>query len=136
MINICIHCGHHFTTPVNRYNKPYGEGDNSLPYFPNCGSENFEPAGHCIKCDDYFPLDSMIGSICRECVEKRMTRDTAYRYGNDRKAAVEINGFVAYSWKPQDVTDELFHACTTEDARAFCSDDIYDFSEWLEGQDD
>ena len=119
MINICIHCGHHFTTPVNRYNRPYSESDDSLPYCPNCGSEDFEPAGHCIKCDDYFPLDSMIGSICRDCVEKHMTRNNAFKYTWDRDLSAA----------------ELF-VDTDDEVKQFLSEDIYDFSEWLEGQDD
>lgn len=132
MSYICLHCGHHFDEPHNRYNRRWSDSDDSQSYCPNCGSEDFEEAGHCIKCGEFFPIDEMIGSICRGCVAKRMTRDNAYRYGNDRKAAVEVNGFVAYAWKPQDVTDELFHSCTTDDAIKFCSDDIYDFSDWLE----
>lgn len=133
MSYICLHCGYHFGEPKRDYDRGTGHYDEECP---NCGSEDFEEAGHCIKCDEDFPLDDMIGSICKGCVSKAMTRDNAYRYGNDRKTAVEVNGFVAYSWKPQDVTDELFHSCTLDDAIRFCSDDIYDFSEWLEGQDE
>lgn len=135
---ICIHCGHHFTDPVNRYNRRWSDSDDSEQLCPNCGSVDFEPAGRCIKCGEDFPLDDMIGSICRGCVEKRMTRDNAYRYGDARRIVPEdgINGFVYHAWKPREIAEELFHSCTPEDAKRYCSDDIYDFSEWLEGQEE
>ena len=125
MMYICIHCGHHFDEPHNRYNRRWSDSDDSEQYCPNCGREDIEEAGHCIKCGDYFPLDNtngapnyMIGSICKDCVEKRATLANAYQYGMDR-------GFDRH---------ELDGASDTK-VRHYCLDDIFDFSEWLEGQE-
>ncbi len=143
MTYICMRCGNHFEE-IDR--KHY---DNSTgvweEYCPNCGSEDFEEARHCIKCDEWFPIDDtnkpdnyMIGSICKDCLTKRMTVDNAFRYGNARKVVPEegLNSFIYHSWSRYNAENELVKSCTPEDARRFISDDLYDFSEWLEGQND
>ncbi len=129
MTYICIHCGHHFE---EHYDPATGTWEE---YCPNCGSEDFEEAGHCIKCDEFFPLDKMVGSICRDCLEKRMNDDTALAYGNDRKEAVELNGFLAYIFSASEI-DEILKANMPKGyARKYITDDIYDFSEWEENND-
>lgn len=136
MSYICMHCGNHFTEPNNRYNRRWSDSDESDQYCPNCGSVDFEEAGHCLRCGEFFPLDDMVGSICRGCVEKSMTVANAYRYGDRDTPEGTINAFVLYSWSPRRASEELLKSCTPEDARKFCGDDIYDFSEWLEGQEE
>ena len=120
---ICLHCGHAFTEPHNRYNRRWSDSDDSDATCPNCGSIDYEVAGHCIKCDEYKPLDKstgapnyMIGSICLDCVKKRMTKDNAFRYSWDRQMPVGR----------LDSDDEV---------RSYLSNDIYDYSEWLEAQE-
>lgn len=124
---ICLHCGHHFSCDeivAKYYDRATGTYDREE--CPACGSEDFEEAGHCLKCGDYFPVDDlnspenyMVGSICRCCVEKRMTLANAFAYALDREIDIrELDG------------------ATESDARKFCAEDIYDFSEWLEAQDD
>ena len=41
---ICLHCGHEFEQPSNRYNRRWSDSDDSEQYCPNCGSEDFEEA--------------------------------------------------------------------------------------------
>lgn len=135
-MNICLHCGHHFTEPNNRYNRRWSDSDDSEPICPNCGSEDFEEAGHCIKCGEYVPVDEMCGSICKTCIEKRMTVQNAYRYGWRNTPEDGINDFVNHSWSPRQASDELLKSCTPEDAKRYVSNDLYDFSEWLEGQEE
>ena len=116
-MNICLHCGHHFEKiKVKSYDSQTGWAEEVCP---NCGSEDFEEAGHCLKCGEYFPLGEMVGSICRECVEKRATLANAYAYA------------MAIDADPSEID-----GMTKSQARAFCLEDIYDFSEFLEGQDD
>ena len=123
---ICLHCGHHFDGDeivAKHYDRATGTWDSEE--CPNCGSEDFEEAGHCLKCGDYFPIDDlnspdnyMVGSICRCCVENGMTLANAFAYALDRGIDIrELDG------------------ATESDARKFCAEDIYDFSEWLEAQD-
>lgn len=146
---ICLHCGHHFDGDeivAKHYDRATGTWD--AEECPECGSEDFEEAGHCIKCDGYFPLDDsnnpenyMVGSICKDCVEKAQTFDNALKYGADRKTAVELNGFIAYAFSAAEIEEILANILEPEnehvpkDAANFCGDDVYDFSEWLEGQD-
>ena len=123
-VYICLHCGHDFEEIARRhYDTATGVWEE---YCPLCGSEDFEEAGHCLKCGDYFPIDKetgaenyMIGSICKDCVEKRVTRDNAFRFAWDYKIP----------------HDELFGA-TEDEAKAFCLEDEYAFSEWLEREED
>ena len=136
MSYICLHCGHHFNEPHNRYNRRWSDSDDSEATCPNCGSVDFEEAGHCIKCDEYFPLDQMVGSICKSCIEKRMTVPNAYRYGWKNTPEDGINDFVNHSWSPRQASEELLKSCTPEDARRYLSEDLYDFSEFLEGQEE
>lgn len=129
----CMHCGSEFEEP----NKTYDHGTGRYDYeCPCCASEDFEEAGKCIKCGEVFPLDDMIGSICRGCVEKRATVSNAYRWGWRHTPEGKLNDFVNYAWTPSLASEELLKHCTPEDARQYVSNDLYDFSEWLEGQDD
>lgn len=86
---------------------------------PVCGTHYFDEAFHCIKCGGYFTDEDMIGSICRDCVEQRATKANAYAYAMsiDHDPA-EVDGL-----------NEL-------QAKAYCLEDRYDFSEFLEGRDD
>lgn len=135
-MKICIHCGHHFSEPSNRYNKRWSDSDDSEQFCPNCGSPDFEDAGHCIKCGEFVPEDEMVGSICKACVMRAMTVENAYAYGQRNTPEDEINDFVVHAWTPRQASEELLKSCTPEDARRYISDDIYDFSEWLEGQEE
>ena len=137
---ICLHCGHHFENPVKyQYNKSVRMYDEDAAC-PNCGSEDFEQAGHCLKCGEDFSLDEMVGSVCKECVEKAQTFDNALKYGEVRKAAVELNGFIAYAFSASEINEILANILKLEnehghkDAVNYCGDDLYDFSEWLEGE--
>ncbi len=131
---ICMQCSSHFDHfKVRDYDSETGYETHVCP---SCGSEDFEEAGHCIKCGDYFPLEEMCGSICKTCIEKRMTVHNAYRYGWRNTPEDGINDFVNHSWSPRQASEELLKSCTPEDAKRYVSNDLYDFSEWLEGQEE
>lgn len=126
---VCLHCGHRFSNPVKyQYNKSVRMYDEDAAC-PNCGSEDFEQAGHCLKCGEDFPLDEMIGSVCKSCVEKAMTLDNACKYAEERN--IDIH----------ELLDAVGTLCnfalnlTNKAIADFCKNDIYDFSEWLEKED-
>lgn len=130
---ICIHCGHHFEEIDRKhYDRAAGVWEE---YCPNCGSEDFEEAVHCIKCDEFVPEDNMVGSICKGCLEKRINDEEALAYGNDRKEAVELNGFLAYIFSASEIEYILKANIPKGYARRYITDDIYDFSEWEENND-
>ena len=130
----CMHCGHDVEKPKITHNGGYWEEE--WAECPNCGSEDFEECGHCIKCGEFVPEDEMVGSICKACVMRAMTVKNAYAYGQRNTPEDEINDFVVHAWTPRQASEELLKSCTPEDARRYISDDLYDFSEWLEGQDE
>ena len=136
---ICLHCGHVFDGEeivAKYYDRATGTYDREE--CPNCGSEDFEEAAHCDECDEYFPCDEVIGHVCEKCLKKHINEDAVFKYGDARKQGVELNGFLAYVFEP----DEIEHILTehfkslwkdprTELVEDFCNDDIGDFSEWL-----
>lgn len=137
MIYLC-RCGEHFTedeVEYKNYDEETGVSEMVCPYCGR-GSIDIEEAGHCIKCGGYFPLNEMVGSICDECLAKRMTVENAYRYGERETPEGALNAFISWAWDMREASEELLKACTPEDARGYCKDDIYSFSEWLEGQND
>lgn len=109
--------GHHF----DRFKVESTDRDTGFEYqvCPVCGTDDFEEAYHCLKCDEYFTWENMIGSICRPCVIKRVTKTNAFRYAWDRM-----------------IDDSVLFSATDQEVSVFCLEDEYDFSEWLEGQDD
>ena len=119
---ICLHCGHHFDGDeivAKNYESETGTHDE---YCPNCGSEDFEEAGHCIKCGGYFPLDDsnspenyMVGSICLDCLKKSVNRANAIQYAIDRDFDAD---------EPADIREDRLER--------YCFEDIYDYSEWVE----
>lgn len=123
---ICLHCGHHFDGDeivAKYYDRATGTYDREE--CPNCGSEDFEEAGHCIKCFEYFPLDNtngaeeyMVGSICIGCLKKSVNRANAMKYALDSNLDVD---------EPAELAEDKLER--------YCFEDIYDYSEWLEGQD-
>ena len=120
---ICLHCGHHFDGDeivAKHYDRATGTWD--AEECPNCGSEDFCEAGHCIKCDGYFPLDDdnkpenyMVGSICLDCLKKSVNRANAIQYAIDRDLDAD---------EPADIREDRLER--------YCFEDIYDYSEWLE----
>lgn len=114
---ICKDCDRSFDDyEVKSYDRETGFEEQVCPF---CGSHYFDDAKHCVKCDEDVPLCEMVGSICRECVEKRATLANAYAYA----MAVDVD--------PTEID-----GMTKSQARAFCLEDIYDFASFLEGQDD
>ena len=119
---VCLHCGHDFDGDeivAKNYESETGTHDE---YCPNCGSEDFEEAGHCIKCDGYFPLDDsnspdnyMVGSICLDCLKKSVNRANAIQYAIDSDFDSD---------EPADIREDRLER--------YCFEDIYDYSEWLE----
>lgn len=140
-MNICLHCGHHFEEiKVKSYDSQTGWAEEVCP---NCGSEDFEEAGHCLKCGEYFPLGEMVGSICKDCFDTRVTFGNALRYGKARKESVEINGFLKWCFAADEIESillkslqECSHEWRQRMANEYCNDDKYDYSEFLEGEDE
>lgn len=134
---VCIHCGHEFDEPSNRYNTRWSDSDDSEPCCPNCGSPDIEEAEKCIECGAVKPEGETIFGFCEDCLDRAADDfDTVQAYGADRTEAVEINGLYAWAMSK----DEIELACLSwmmahrdpkKDARAFALDDKYDYAGWL-----
>lgn len=137
----CLKCGAVFEeTKVKSYDSQTGWYDERCPI---CESEYFDEVGHCLKCDEYFPLGEMVGSICKECFDKRVTFGNALRYGKARKESVEISGFLKWCFASDEIESVLLkclqecsHEWRQRMATEYCNDDKYDYSEFLEGCED
>ena len=139
MSYFCLHCGYRFDAPTNRYNQAVRKYDDD-GFCPNCGSEDFEEAAHCAICDDDYAEDQVVGRVCKSCLEKSMSVENAKKYGEDRKVAVELNGFLAWVFDGR-IEDILMKILPdVYDIKQlgidFCADDKYDFAEWLEEKHD
>lgn len=116
---ICIHCGHHFDEPHNRYNRRWSDSDDSQQYCPNCGSEDFEEAEKCVVCGEIVAENKIVGHVCRDCLKKYVTRENAMKYALDCDQDVD---------EPADLREDRLEK--------YCFEDIYDFAEWVEAQHD
>lgn len=137
----CLDCGMVFEEAITTHEGGYPEEPTAA--CPYCKSIDLEEVFHCIKCGEWFADDDMIGSICKDCLEKMLTNENAIQYGDEDRQEVTINGFMAWLYRGGEIEDILeadFRRTSPEWQRRmvkdYCMDSKYDFSEFLEGQDD
>ena len=139
---ICLHCGHVFDEEeivAKYYDKATGTYDREE--CPNCGSEDFEEAAHCDECDEWFLCDEVVGRLCDKCLKKHINEDTVFKYGDARKQGVELNGFLAYVFEPDEIEEiltEHFRSIwgerQTELINNYITDDPDDFGNWISNE--
>lgn len=141
-MKICIHCGHHFEEPSNRYNRRWSDSDDCEPLCPNCGSEDFEEAEQCEKCGDWHIADKVVNGMCEDCLTKAATVPNAFAWGMKEKQGVELNGFVAWAFTADEIESILLNELmkyknlSAKYARDYCMDDSWMFAEYLKGEED
>jgi hypothetical protein len=93
----------------------------------------------CRICGEVFAEDDMIGSVCKDCLDKSVTFGNALRYGKERKQDVELNGFLTWCYSPDEIESillknlqECSHEWRQRMANEYCTDDKYDFADFLE----
>lgn len=133
----CLHCGHEFTEPNNRYNKRWSDSDDSIPYCPNCGSEDIEESEKCVECGAVKCVDNLMHGWCEDCVkEEAGNMREVFKYGADRTETVELNGVLARAFYQTQIEAILVnHLMNNGDLEKECYDfaldDIHDFAWWL-----
>lgn len=138
---ICLHCGHSFDEPHNRYNRRWSDSDDSAAYCPNCGSEDFEEAEKCEKCGEWHIADKVSNGICENCLTKSATVSNAFAWGNKDKQGVELNGFIAWAFTPDEIESVLLNDLmkskdlANKYARDYCMDDAWMFAQYLKEED-
>lgn len=91
----------------------------------------------CPICEQEVPDDQCIWGVCDSCLAKAETFDTAMDYGNDRKVAIEINGYLAYEFSAGDIAEilerelALFRLTGCAEYHGYLTDDSSDFAGWL-----
>ena len=138
---ICIHCGHHFEEPSNRYNKRWSDSDDSEQYCPNCGSEDFEEAEHCEECDEWFPVGTCANGICESCMEKHASDfETVKRYGDSHKEERTINGFFSWMFTDDEIDEILEREARSsifiqEYMKKYATQDPDEFTMWIKKEE-
>lgn len=138
---ICIHCGHEFDEPMNRYNRRWSDSDDSAAYCPNCGSEDIEEAEECEACGALKAKDRLLNGWCEDCINIAASDYFKVRnYGQDRKEAVEINGLLAWAFSADEIQEilerELMNSYKIKEyAYKYASDDRFDFVDWLKKEE-
>lgn len=139
---ICLHCGHTFTEPTNRYNRRWSDSDDREPCCPNCGSEDIEEVIVCRICGEAHREEDMVGTmgqVCKECFDKSVTFGNALRYGAERKEAVLLHGFLTWCFSEDEIESILLKNLQEQSpewrkrmTEEYLTDDRYDFAEFLE----
>ena len=91
----CHNCGKKFEQPdivQERHGLGYPPYED-VTVCPYCHGY-FEEMQKCEICGEYFCEDEIEYGVCHECVEKNLTVDNCYRWGEDCKEKIEINGFL------------------------------------------
>ena len=137
---ICLHCGHTFDTDevvCKYYDRATGTYDREE--CPNCVSEDIEEGMECCVCNEVHREEDMIGEVCKECFDKAVTFGNALRYGKERKEAVVLHGFLTWCFSEDEIESILLKNLQEQSpewrkrmADEYCTDDKYDFAEFLE----
>ena len=131
---ICNECGTVFENPHEYYEHDTGYHGADCPL---CGSDDIDEAERCAECDEWVNEKNLVNGLCPACIEKHANDyETVKAYGEDRKAAVEINGFLAWAFTPAEIEEilerELKNSGNAKmDAHKFATDDTDDFTNWL-----
>lgn len=127
----CNSCGYEFETPMK------GIGHLSAYAFcPRCQDSDFEEMNQCNICETHF-LDgeSKLYDICPDC-EKKFLNDYCFNvqgiYDLEKeKESVEINSFLAWAFKPEEIEEILLFALKEKQINQ-----PEDYSEYLYGDYD
>jgi DNA-directed RNA polymerase subunit RPC12/RpoP len=134
---ICLHCGHEFEEPHNRYNKRWSDSDDSEPCCPNCGSEDIEEALICEECGAVKSADEIVNGMCADCISiAAEDMRQAYEYGADRTEVIELNGVLAMAFSKVQIEAILTNYLMNNgdfaaECKKFALDDKFDFTDWL-----
>lgn len=137
---ICMHCGHWFDEPTNRYNRTVARPDDE-GFCPNCGSDFFDEAEQCELCGEWHAADYLHCGVCKKCEEEKSTVENAFKWGEEVKEGVELNGFLTWAFSVSEIEEilkrELMESGKEKEyANRFCTDDLGMFVEWLKKEED
>lgn len=142
----CLNCGHIFDDgeEVKSYDfvgEAWGRRIYEETYCcPSCGERGFEETFRCKKCNGSFIKDELVGGYCEDCI-KDMISDYKYRVAdcyrisqkNNITAEIEIDGFLACMFTPQQINEVLYKEIVSSTAIApvDCTPFIEDDESWF-----
>jgi len=132
---ICLHCGHEFED-IDRKHYDHGTGVWE-EYCPNCGSEDFEEAEQCDLCGDWHVAENVTNGVCEKCLEESATVGNAVAFGNTDKQEVELNGFLAWAYTPDEIEDILINdllknkTLANDYVHQYITNDTFMYARWL-----
>jgi len=91
----------------------------------------------CDLCGEEVPDEECRWGVCDKCLAEAETFETAMDYGEDRKVAVELNGYLAYEFSADEIEEILKRELSDSyiigwtSAHNFLTDDSSDFADWL-----
>ena len=131
----CKNCGSLFISPDSFYHSDF---DYSISVCPDCNSTDYETVSECAVCGSMRCESELVNDVCKDCLDKACTPETAIRIGTECTESVEINGFYAYLFGAERINQILAnHAVNTperilqEDAKRYVLDDPWCTAEYL-----
>lgn len=91
----------------------------------------------CPICEQEVPDEECLYGVCDSCLAKAETFETAMDYGEDRKVAVELNGYLAYEFSADDIEEilkrelALCRLTGCAEYHGYLTDDSSDFADWI-----
>lgn len=106
---------------------------------PHCHGD-FVKAVECKICGSYHDKandENYCGGYCLECLENKATFEAAVDIGNDNKESVRLNGLLTHMFTESEIEKILLdyalaHQNGENNAKTYCLDDLYCFTEYLD----
>ncbi len=131
----CRKCGSLFISPDYFYHSDF---DESISVCPDCNSTDYGAVSECAVCGSMRYESELVNEVCKDCLDKACTPETAIRIGTECTESVEINGFYAYLFGAERINEILAnHAVNTPerilqtDAKRYVLDDTLCTAEYL-----
>lgn len=127
----CLNCGHIFDEgEERRWIEPHGE---EMTGCPLC-SEGYERTRQCKMCGGEFLEDELFGGICQDCIDGySYDIDMCYKIGECDKESIEINSFLANSFRQLEIETILYSVLKEREKirKIDCKNYIYEDLEYF-----
>ena len=71
-------------------------------YYCHCGG-SIVPAKQCEVCGEYYIEDDITDGVCYQCLDKQKTYENVIEMGIECVENIEVNGFLASVFTPQEI---------------------------------
>ena len=96
----------------------------------------------CPICGNEFNEEYFLNAVCDPCAFKAATYENALKFGKEEQTEIEINGFLAHCFTPEEIEELLIRELVDNGNMlldrvrnkyvvSYCTDDIGAFADWL-----